>query len=306
MRGEGGGMHRSPTVGVNFQAQAVQLQTTGNTVTGSEIMALSTSHFNYDWAGAGHFTIGHTINEDLQLEASYLGVFSATNTQAVRDPNADLYSPFSNFGFNQPITGLDNNTFAQIRYESSLQGAELNIRRRIPMPPEQLTVSALFGVRYLSLPEKLYYKTSCAAGDVDIAVNCGNQMVGPQVGALFEFYVENRWWINFEMKAALLNDAGQQTTDYTITGGSYAGTGSNSVHENHTAFAGDLNLTCLYRWSPHFTTRLGYQALWLCDMVLAQNNFNTNIDILTAGPAQLVHNTNTVYHGPFAGIEIAW
>jgi hypothetical protein len=76
--------------------------------------------------------------------------------------------------------------------------------------------------------------------------------------------------------------------------------------EDHTAFAGELALTFVYRWSPHLTTRLGYQALWLEQLALAPDNLNTDLNILTLGPAQLNHDSGSVYHGPFAGIALGW
>ncbi len=131
-------------------------------------------------------------------------------------------------------------------------------------------------------------------------------MIGPQIGATFELYIENRWWLNFEMKAAVMNNHGQQTTVYqqVINGASTVDT--TSVEEDHTAFAGDLNLTLVYRWSPCFSTRLGYQALWLEDVALAPDNLNTNIDIIRMGPAQLNHSGGVIYHGPYFGVEFGW
>ena len=52
--------------------------------------------------------------------------------------------------------------FAQIRYTSSLQEAEFNIRRVVPMPEGRLAVSILFGLRYVGLPEEFDYYTSSA------------------------------------------------------------------------------------------------------------------------------------------------
>ena len=76
--------------------------------------------------------------------------------------------------------------------------------------------------------------------------------------------------------------------------------------EDHTAFAEEIAVTAVYRWSLHFTTQIGYRALWMQDLALAPDNLNTNIDILTLGPAQLNHTSSTLYHGPYAGVVLAW
>jgi hypothetical protein len=322
---DGAAIHRAPSSGVEFAAVGLLPLLPSVTVNAPTAMVLSTADFNYDFAGAGHLLIGHTINECLQLEAEYTGVTTASNAEAVRDttPNAinelgNLFSPFSAFGYLDPIAGLDYNNYARIRYDSSLQSIELNIRRQVPMPPEQLTVSVLFGVRYIGLPEDFYYDTTSgvvysAGGPIPgsantrIHVATDSQMVGPQIGALFEFYAENRWWVNVEIKAAVLNNEARQTTTYhNVGGGPYEGDHVYTVKEDHTSFAGELALTCVYRWSPRFTTRLGYKALWLTSAVLAQDNFNPDINMLVNGPADLNHNSGIVYHGPFAGVEFAW
>jgi hypothetical protein len=280
-------------------------------------IVLSTGNIEPDFAAAGHFLIGYTINECFQVEGSYTGVTEADNMAAIRDvtPNAlggrgNLFSPFSGFGAN-PITGVDYNNSAQIRFTSSLNTVELNIRRKVPMPPERLSVSILFGVRYIGLPETFDYATTSnapATGAVTntMHVESDNQMIGPQIGSLFELYVDNRWWINFEAKAAVMNDRARQTTDYTNINAVGASVFSGSEREDHTAFAETLDVTFVYRWSPNFTTRLGYQALFLQDVALAANNFNTDYNIVTQGPAQLNHRGSAIFHGPYAGIMFGW
>ena len=44
------------------------------------------------------------------------------------------------------------------------------------------------------------------------------------------------------------------------------------------------------------------------DVALAPDNLNTNIDFLTIGAAQcrLNHTSSTLYHGPYAGVTVAW
>jgi hypothetical protein len=316
---DGAAIRRDPGRGFDFAS--LGMIPTG-TVSPTNVV-LSTGSFNYDLRAAGRVLIGCTINECFQIEGVYNGVSESENTAAIRDdsPNGfgsstgNLFSPFGGFGA-YPVGNLDYNNFAQIRYTSSLQSVELNVRRTVPAPASRLTTSILFGVRYMGLPETFDYATTSnvaftplpVTGSVanTIHVATDNQMVGPQIGALFEFYVDNRWWVNFEIKGALLNNRAVQSTTYTNTINGASVTSFGSQREDHTAFAGDLALTFLYRWSPHFTTRLGYQALWLTDVALAPDNLNVDIDILRQGPAQLNHTSSTVYHGPFAGVTLAW
>lgn len=290
---DGGGLRRNPGHTVNFAS----MDDPGNIV-------LATNNFNYDFRATGQVLVGCTINECLQIEGAYMAVSEAEDTAAVRG-QANLFSPFGGFGAN-PIDGVDFNDFAQIHYTSSLQGGELNIRRHMPVPPSRLTMSILFGVRYIGLPEDLDYHTESVAASNSIHVSANNQMVGPQLGARCEFYVDNRWWTCFEAKGALLNNRASQTTSGNVNFLGAAVPFSNSVREDHTSFAGELALTANYRWSPHFATRLGYRALWLTGVALAADNLNADLNLVVEGPAQLNHRSQTVYHGPFAGFEVGW
>ncbi len=236
----------------------------------------STGDFPNEFAAAGHFLVGHTFGECIQLEGVYTGLRETDYLAAV--PNGDA--------------------FAQLRYASSLQSGELYLRRKMPMAPERLAVSILCGVRYFGLPEEFDFYPSASAPE-HAYVGTDNQMVGPEIGAMFEFSSDNRWWVNFEMKAAVLNNH----ASYSFVS---PNTGEFIHREDHTAFAGDLALMFVYRWSPHFATRLGYQAYFLTGLALAPDNANPDLSILAQIPAQLQHEANEIYHGPLAGIELGW
>jgi hypothetical protein len=315
---EGAAIRREPTHNLDFAS--LGLLPAGTVVpTG---VVLSTSDFNYDFTASGRLVVGHTFNECLQIEGIFFGVAQGDNTAAVRDntqnslgSTGNLFSPFGGFG-SSPILGLDYNNFAQIHYTSSLQSAELNLVRKLPSPPSKLTTSILFGVRYIGLPEEFDYETISNITSTGQIVTNGatntmhvattNELVGPQVGGLFEFYVDNRWWVNVEMKAGVMNNHGHQSTTYTNVNAGTTTVYSESRTEDHTAFAEEISVQGVYRWTPHFSTQIGYRALWIQNLALAPENLNTDIQIITQGPPQLNHGESTVYHGPFAGVTISW
>jgi hypothetical protein len=283
-------------------------------------VALSTADLDIGFSGGARVLVGHTINECFQIEGVYFSVGEWDEARAIRNATnnaiggqGNLFSPFSNFG-NPPVVGLDYNHFASIHDVSSLDNVELNVRRAMPMPPGKLATSILFGVRYMDIPERFEYATESSSGPFpdgatttnEVRVDTKNALVGPQIGALFEFYVENRWWVNFEIKGALCNNHTGQGTEYrNVTNGSET-VSFGSRKGDSTAFVGDLALTFVYRWSPFLTTRLGYQAIWIDGLALASENFNRDVNILTDGPAQLVTEGKAVYHGPHAGIMLSW
>ena len=261
----------------SFELAELDVLNGGNTVPA----VFATDGFDRDFVGAGRLLVGHTFGECFQIEGTYLGVREAETRAIV--PNGD--------------------DFAQFTYGSSLQSAELYLRRKVPMPPERLSVSILFGVRYFALPEELdYAPQSQGPGTVgSIHVSTDNALIGPEIGALFQFSSDNRWWVNFEAKAAALNNhAVQSTTFFDLDD---AGV-ELAAHGDHTAFAGDLTLTFIYRWSTHFATRLGYQGIFLTGLALAPDNLNTNAPLGNQG--ELQHDADAIYHGPFAGIEVGW
>ncbi len=71
-------------------------------------------------------------------------------------------------------------------------------------------------------------------------------------------------------------------------------------------YAGDLSLMLSYQCTPNIITRFGYQAFWFDGLSLASQNVERNINILTLGPAQLLHGGRTVYHGPNVGVTFSW
>ena len=106
--------------------------------------------------------------------------------------------------------------FAQIRYTSSLQRGD-------QPPPRGADARRAVGRvhphrrRYMGLPEEFDYNTTTStapASTNNFRINTDNQMYGAQVGGMLEFYVDNRWWFNFEVKGAVMNDRTTLTTFY--------------------------------------------------------------------------------------------
>lgn len=287
------------------------------TVNTPTAVALSTADLNMELRSGARVLVGRTLGDCLQIEGLYFFVSEWDKGRDIRNTAANdaggtgnLFSPFTNFG-EPPLIGLDYNRFASIRYASSLDNVELNLRRALPIRPGRLAGSILVGVRYMDLPEQFQYRTESSlpapTGAInEVRVDTDNALLGPQIGAMLEFYAENRWWINFEIKGAVCNNRAGQGTVYRHIEFPNEFTFQDGRQEDVTTFVGDLSLTFVYRWSPFFTTRLGYQAIWLDGLALAAENLNRDINILTQGPAQLQSEGRAVYHGPFAGIMLSW
>ena len=67
-----------------------------------------------------------------------------------------------------------------------------------------------------------------------------------------------------------------------------------------------MRLTLVYQFGTHLTTHIGYKALVLADLALASRNFETDMSILADGPWVINNGGCAVYHGPSAGLTVAW
>ncbi len=273
--------------------------------------ALSTGDLDFDFTYGGRVMVGHMLSPCFSLEAVYFTTGSWTDTQSVNDqsPNAigglgNLFSPFSNFG-NPPINGLDYNSFVSIHNQSNLQNFELNLRWDVPVF-QSLAVSLLAGARYLQIPERFDYSAQSATLDSAVEVRTQNNALGAQIGSMFELAVTERFLCDFEIKAAMLNDWAHQGTDFTLGPPGSPPSNSFAIGKSTTSYLTDIDLNFLYRWTPHLTTQVGYEALWVWDVALASENFTSNLNTLELGPARLNHSGSVVYHGPHAGIMLSW
>jgi len=290
---------------------------------------LSTSDLGFAFRGGGRALVGRTLGSCHAIEASYFEVADWDRMAFVRDATwfddevdgagnpivwhfGSLFSPFSDFG-NPPIEELDYNKFAMISYSSSLDNLELNLRRWLPMPCDCFQVSLLAGARYMNIDEEFFYRTRSQSLEpgttTTVTTDTDNSLVGVQIGALFEFYVDPCWWIDCEIKGAAFNNSAGQATFYDHQGSPadwYRGRNLESRSQDSSAFALDLNLTATWQITPRLAVMGGYQALWVEGLVLASANVSTDVDTLMFGPAVLNDNGKILYHGPHLGATWAW
>ena len=279
---------------------------------------LNTNDLQFENQAGLRVIVGRELDDWFALEGSFLGLMQWDEQKAVRDATANsqattgnLFSPFTGFG-NPATVGLDFNNLASIRLISSLDIAELNVRQRIDTAPSIMRATALYGFRYMRIREQFAYRTESLApvpaGTLNsVDVETGNQMYGFQIGGSLEFRVAPRCWLNFEGKAAICDNQADQHTLYTT--GPLAQPNAPITRfrgEDHTVFAGDLSAALEFQFTPGIVGRIGYQALLIDGLALASENFESNVQVLTLGPAELVHDGSAIYHGPFVGLTVTW
>jgi hypothetical protein len=332
VQAEGILLKRDPSQNQLFQALVERTWTEDGGVwssTDTVTPVLGTGDLDFCYHGGGRFLIGRTLGNCHAVEVSYFTVadwdqmaFVRDDTEFVETVQADgtpdithpasLFSPFSDFG-DPPIPALDYNDLAEISYSSSLDNLEWNFRRWMPMPCDCFQVSLLVGGRYMSIDERFnYYTESDVPADdtiTDITTWTENSMVGVQIGAMFEFYVDPCWWIDCEIKGAVFNNSASQDTNYYHDGedsGAYADDATRGRTECCSSFVLDLNLTATWQVTPRLAVMGGYQALWVDGLFLASANMARDPDTLIDGPAALIGDGKVTYHGPHLGGTFAW
>lgn len=271
---------------------------------------LGTSAFDAEFDAGLRATVGMTLGDWYRVELSYFGSNEWSDSASVRNTdandqggNGNLYSPFSNFGNPDAIIGSDYNNFASISFRSTLNNAEVNLRRRVFMRPGCYECSFLFGGRYMQINESFSYLTQTTQGganSVSANIRAENEMYGLQIGLQGQFLVQPRYWIDFGIKGAIMsNDVSQRTAfsaDDGATTNAYADSGTQAT------FVGELTLQVNYQLSRSVTVYAGYNAFWVTGAALAADNFVADQNILTLGPADVDHAGEVVYHGPNIGL----
>jgi len=334
------GYYQSPLPFWYFEAQALALKrdASGNTDFAARItevttpegteatttMVLGTRDLHFDFRAGGRALVGRTLGDWFGLEVAYFGLGDWNQIAAVRDVtpidveiegvtqtvNGSLFSPFTDFG-NPRTVGLDYNNFAYISYFSTLDSLEWNLRGRLPMPSDRLQGSLLVGGRYMNVRERFHYRTEseipAALGTTNtVSTWTGNEMLGVQIGAQFEFQVEPDWWVDCEIKGVIFDNRADQSTTYVNINNGVEQTYSRGRADNRSTFALDLRLMFTCQISPRLSTRVGYEALWVDGLALASENFNSDVNILMLGPATLSSGGKVVYHGPHIGVTWMW
>jgi hypothetical protein len=282
-------------------------------------IVLSTDDLDEPFKAGPRLTLGHTFGDGpYQIEFSYFWLADWDQSFAIRDatPNSlggvgNLFSVYTNFGFPTPVAGFDYNRFVSIREFSRMNSGELNVMRRLFMKTNCLATTVMIGARHMQVNEEFDYHSESGVplplgSALTVGTRTTNDLWGAQIGALFEAYVEQRVWINLAIKGAILNNAASQNTTGTFTTAGLSQGILGGRSQNGTAYLGDLSLDLVCRVTPHFTTRIGYQSIWVNGLALGTRNFDPSPGILLLGPTQLNQGANVVYHGPHAGVELTW
>jgi hypothetical protein len=279
---------------------------------------LNSGSLDDEFKGGVRALAGLSLSDWYRVEATYLGSYDWCKAAAVRNirdngqgETGNLFSPFTNFG-RPAVVGLDYNHFVEVAFSSELDDAELNLRRRLCMPPGPFETSFLIGVRYTRLTEEFFYASDsrlpAPGGTInEVQVGTENDMTGVQIGLLGQWMVHRRSWIDCEIKGALYSNSASLSSWYRNEDAVGAVTTFAGV-DSKTTGAGvlDLSVVLNHQFSRAFTLRVGYSSFWMGGVALGADNFAENNDLLLSGPVLLDNDGLIVFHGPQIGLVGAW
>ncbi len=302
----------------------------------NRVPVLSTDDLDFQNSAGYQLLLGWKLAEQYAIEMSYFDLNDWDETRVVSDDTLynvtgtidvttglvtpttqpySLFSPFSGFG-DPPIEVFDYNDLASIRYQSSLDNVELNIRHWLKRDSSRMAISVIYGARYNALREQFNYFTSSPIPAADttnsVDIRTENHLWAAQLGAEIDFCWDPGWHTEFEIKGGVAQNRAEMTGVYDIQtvggAGGAAGLVNYTVDDDKdvTSWIGEMRLTLVYQFGTHLTTHVGYHALVLADVALASRNFETDLSILADGPWVVNNGGSVIFHGPTAGLTFAW
>ncbi|MCR9296252.1 MAG: hypothetical protein NXI32_26365 [bacterium] len=220
------------------------------------------------------------------VEVRYFGLNNWSETKTVSTiasgvPN--LYSVFSLYG-TDPQDGFDDTdrSFSHsLAYNSELHNGEVNYRSRWVSGFGPFQGSILGGIRYFDLDEKLGFRAVGSFDNTftfdqlrffDYETQTRNQLTGVQIGG-------DLWWsllpglsIGTEGKMGVFGNHAE--VESQVVANSIPGAREH-LQDGKTAYLVELNAQLVYRLSYSWSVRTGYNMLYVDNVALATQNFNT-------------------------------
>lgn len=318
----------------NSFGQDIDFTSNGFVMAGTPLdIVLSSSDISDDFEPGFRVTGRYDVGPLSVLEASYSGFFNMGSSATATDPDNRLFSLFTGFGAN-PAGGFDNSDAQlfeetdrasehSIEFGADLQNTELSLRRYWVGYSPRITGTLLAGFRYSKLKEFFAFRTvgndfansgddaSVLPGVVGIAdyrVVSDNNLAGAQIGGDMWVCLRQGLRMGFESKVGLYNNDYELYSTFTTTDGDPSI--SEVYKDNHAAFIGELRWQLVADILPSLSVKGGYELLFMDQLALAGDNFNSGSPYTGTGIADRVPFVNdsgdALFHGINCGIEYIW
>ena len=267
------------------------------------------------------------------FELSYSGLYDeggeASAFQLGTGSNETLFSIFSRFGTQTngplgiggsagPPTGedfeeTDNAQQHSIRFESELHNVEASYRRYWVGYSPRISGTLLLGFRYTHLNEEFGFFSDSGSnnnpngGTINIDFESDNRLAGFQGGGDVWITVVQGLRFGADIRAGIYNNDYQAAGNMNASDGTPAFT--TDVNGNQVAFLGEARFSAVADISACLSAKVGYEILYMSDLVLAGSNFDTlmpygEVNGLTTSPIST--NGEAMYHGWHAGLEYVY
>lgn len=242
---------------------------------------LSTSDLSLDKMRYGLELIGAIqLGPGSSVEARYFGLNNwnvSKQVEIIPPALPTLYSVYSQFG-NSPMGGfvdVDEASINKISYNSELHNGEVNYRRRFVSPFASGQGSWLAGVRYFDLDERFGFNAIGPSGnpfDFNQVTQTRNELTGFQIGGDYWVNVAPGLMIGAESKGGIYGN--HATSETQITAQSIPGA-HERISDGRTAYLGELVVSAVYRLSYSWSVKTSYNLLYVDNVALAPENYNT-------------------------------
>lgn len=238
----------------------------------------------------------YTTEEGSGFEMGFFGVYGEDATRRVEAANS-LRLPDA-LGLPGATTDYWQADTMAIHYAAELNSVEVNVLFAEPNQP--LTV--LLGGRFIRLDEQLTLTTFNDARYSAYDVRTRNDMFGIQGGGRWR-QCFGAFEVSLSSTAGIYDNEALQRTFATDNNRSVV------LRDDETrvavaTFVCEGNLQAIYHFSPHWSLRAGYNAMWMQGVARApdQLDFTTN----SVSGQRIVTRQEALLHGANVGVEAQW
>ena len=248
---------------------------------------ITSDSIDHDFSGGFELSLTKAINRGTYGQLRYFGWFESPSNGSLVTVPGELVQLNSAVPIVSPAgSSID------LRTDSSLHSVEANRLVRF-----NEDISLIFGVRYLNLSEDLSIGSPDSVAESAATIDTHNNLFGGQVGLDATLFRRDGFSLSLVGKGGLMLNYLEQDSSASTT----AATIFSSDSDDEVAFAGELNLRGSMRLNSAASLTAGYQALWLANVVLADDqlgatNFFTNDGLADSG--------DVLFHGFNLGLQL--
>jgi hypothetical protein len=291
-----------------------------------DTILMHSSSPSLDWQGGWEVRIGRWLNCKTAIEAVYWGTGQFHGSYMKTSSVYNEVNTYLNFG---SLTWSDDSAIEpwfnttdgahMVLRTSEFHNVEVNLVRAVCgqggfgcSPCRTLTCTWLGGIRFFKFYDNFAFGTSRDDEDLAFAdddafydIEMSNYLIGPQVGARFDWAVCPRVSLWLMPRVGLF---GNHITQHTLL---VSGEGSDLLafeirsHKNDVAMIGQIDLGVDWHITPRLTAFAGYRAVAAAGVALPDDQIPLTLDN-AADIRNIDSSGHVILHGAVLGAEYRW